>query len=521
MASDLLNQPKRNFLSQDDNWFSLRTNIPRPSAGFVLISISGNPAADTFFRLTIEGEEVEFTFATTPNLSGLQLHRRPAGSTLLEYRDLLIDDFRANERISDDFQIIPSGTPVAPEIRLVYKVVPGAVIAVAGSAVGFDAVFFQAQYNEDYLNLFGKVHVYEADGIKPLVKLRAAYAADRKAWFNMAGIFQKELGLPTETSLLSIFPGSNFEYEVHEPEGVTEYYLWHADSYGNPPTTERLEKEGPFYTVPGGSSGISRGFWGIGGYQLCHAYFAERSFSQFVKPITASQPDWMYLYISDHEDGTTIIPRLVITYSDGTIDSLDVPTSEAFVPEEKKLYCFPSGPKQIYLEGAPNWATKTATRYEFQIVRSDDVVMAKLGYKLMTDCQDWRIFYLAYENGAGGIESVAMRGKTTESYNVDRSTFRRAKTRERSLDRGEFTYFDTEAFRQYELPTGWYPKIYVEHLRQLLVAERVWLLDNISAKYLAVNVTTSQADLTTAGEDLHAMSIRIQLANPDINSHIL
>lgn len=517
MSSTLLVPPRTQSLSQDDIWLTLQTDIPRPTAGFVLISVSGSPTAGQFFRLVIQGEELEFTFATTPNNSGLQLSTNP-GLTNTEYRDLLIDDLLGNEKIATQFKVTPDGSN---NIRLTYQVIPGLIIQVVSNTVGIAATYFVASYDEQYLNLFAKIHVYRTQDIQPYVTLQAAYNSERKAQFNLAGLFTEQLELPSGNSMyplnLLVRP-----YEIATPAGPTAYYVRHADSYGQPPTTERLKKAGPFHVVPGGSSGNSRRLWGSGvRYQLCHSYLIDQSLSQFWKPVTETQPDWVYWYVVNPFSGDDVLAQAVIYYSDGTTETIPVGNSPAMAIEAKKLYSFPSGPQQVGLNTAPSWATKTATRYEFQIVKSSGEVYTKIGYRLLPDCQDWSVIYLAYENGAGGIETVAMRGKSARGYNVSRKQFRRAKLPTTDLSRGEFAYYDSEAQQSYELPTGWYPKEYVRHLRQLLVADRVWMIDQEIATFIAVNVTTNSLELTTEDEDLHAVTFRIELANPDLNSHVL
>ncbi|MEL6274350.1 MAG: hypothetical protein AAFU03_04455, partial [Bacteroidota bacterium] len=385
MSTTLLAPPRANALSQDENWLTVVTNIPRPQAGYLLITVSGSPSPGQIIRLIIEGEELEFTFIGTPNNSGLQLRTQPNGTNLEEYRDILIDDFRANERIATEFDILADDSGANPAIRLVYKVIPGNTIQGFEQADNITAAFIPTLFNQNHVNHFCKLHVYREGDTRPMVVLQGAYDNQRRCHFNLAGLFQRQLQLPVGSSMYPFIDGiTNYTFQL--PEGLTKYYLWHADSYGQPAVTERLQKQGPYYAIPGGSSGRSRLIWGTGRYQLCHSYIIDQSLTEFWKPVTIDQPDWAYFYSISPLEGATMSLTARIYYSNGVIRTLPIPEVQDVTPAPNTLYLFPSGPQQLGLSRDPLYATQTMVRYEF-IIDVATVGQAKINYRILDDCQ--------------------------------------------------------------------------------------------------------------------------------------
>lgn len=495
MALTLTTAPRNPALSQDDNYVVLTTDLPIATArpGFL---VSGLASDGDELNLRWGDTIVRMAFVTTPDSSGLQL-RAASGQTEEDYHPQLMEELFSIPAIEAAFTIELR----ADGVRLTLR--GAAVGALLATSSGVSVTIYGSDAAAQYPNLSAAMSVYRVGVTAPVARLKANYDRAGITDFNLAGLFDVEVGLPDVDTL-----GTNPTYAVEQPAGYAEYFFRYADAYGRPPQPEKLTKSATFAVVAGGSGGASRKRWGSSGnIQLCHAYF-NRLNQYFAKPISYDQPDWVYLYL--HAGGSTGA-EVTVYFDDGTSETRTVAASAAL---EKGLHAFPSGPRQCGLDQVPGWATKKALRYTFALTLGPSV-----SYELEPPCPEWEVV-LAYDNGAGGIESVGMRGKTEFGYGSSKQTFRRARTRVQRTDEGELDTYDVEGSSTYRLRSGYLTRDYAMHLRQLLLG-RVWLVDQFNRRFIACNVTTSNLDLVTDDDDLHAVELTIQTATPDRQAHNL
>jgi hypothetical protein len=351
----------------------------------------------------------------------------------------------------------------------------------------------------DYPNLSAALIVYMVGRVEPIGRFKAAYNRAGQTQFNIASLLGLRLGLPTL--------GEN--YTVEEPGGMAEYFFRYADQYGRPPQPEKLTKSATYVAVAGGSAGDTLLRWGgSGNLQICHAYFNARD-QLFAKPISPTQPDWLWLYVNGTASAT---PTIDVTFTDGTTASRAV---SGAVSMDRGLYCFPSGPAQCGIEQTPGYDTKEVARYAFRLAGAGPSII----YDLLPDCHPWEVI-IAYENGAGGIETLAMRGKAERNYSSTSQAFTRARPQVQRTDEGATQRYQVEGRKQWTLRSSFYSADYIEHLRQLTVG-RTWIVDQLHNRFIEVLPNTGTLRLTKDDDDLHALELSFTSATPDRNAHNL
>lgn len=499
MALSILNNPRSPALSNDPIWAvfesSISAGVSRP--GFL---ISGYGADGEVINLRWGTTVLNLTFVTSPDNSGTQL-RAASGLSAEDANAQLLEALFSVPAIEADFtlQLRDDG------VRLTLRDATNGDLA-AGSSASISITVFGAEGDPEYPNHLAVLSVYKVGEDAPVARLKSGFDADGRTEVNFAGLLDEPLGVPPGFTL-----GSLQTYAAFRPVGTVEYFFRYADSYGRPPQPETLAKSGTFVVVPGGSEGRSPLRWGtVGNYQLCHAYLKEDD-SYFAKPISLNQPDWCYFFSNG---AGSVTPFITVFYQDGTNERFQVPGSST-QGTGLGLWAFPCGPIQIGIEQAPSWSTKNAVRYRFELEGSDMVI----NYQILPDCHPWETF-LAYENGAGGIESVVFRGKSVEGYAAQGQGFRRATTRLQTAERGAVASYNNEGRRVLRLRSGYLDRDYINHLRQILIG-RVWLCDTNRRQMVAVTVTNSNLSLTEDDNDLHSVEITVETATPDRNAHRL
>jgi hypothetical protein len=497
VALSILRNPRSPALSNDPNWAVLQSSIAggvtRP--GFLIDGYGGD---GDVLNLRWGNTVVNLAFVNDPDDSGTQL-RAATGLSAEDERAQLLEALSSVPAIESDFIL----TLRDDGVRLVLRDTLNGDLQ-AGSSPSLTLTVFGAEGDPEYPNHVAMVSVYRVGQDAPVARLRAGFDAAGVTEIDFAGLLDEPLGMPPGWSL-----GNLQTYQAWQPVGMVEYFFRYADAYGRPPQPETLAKSGTFAVVSGGSEGRSVYRWGtVGNFQLCHAYLRQDD-TYFAKPVTLNQPDWCYFY----SDGSgSVTPWVTVFYQDGTTEEYQVSGSQG---TGRGLYAFPCGPVHVSLDTAPSWGTKTAVRYRFELRGSDMVI----NYQLLPDCQPWEVF-LAFENGAGGIESVAFTGKHEEGYRGGGQSFRRARTRVQTSAEGAASTYNAEGQRAMRLRSGYLERDYVHHLRQLLVG-RVWLCDMTRRQFVAVNVTDSNLTLSEDDNDLHAVEVSIITATPDLNAHRL
>ncbi|MCB0637230.1 MAG: hypothetical protein KDC54_11465 [Lewinella sp.] len=522
MSASISIAPSNLSLSKDDHYVVLGTDLVSFDAAVVRLNCGDTaaPAAGNVFSLAWENTSLEFTWAASPDASGYQLPLRESGGGYPpDYRARLEEAFRQNEILVRYWTIVNSSANNV--LRFFFRISQPLTATVSSNATGMATIQEETgAYPASEDNLRAIIQLYEADDDDTIVATLEGDYATRYPYecsFNLRELSPVSVYLPPVATLAATVPSVN-DYSVNiATDAYRAMYLRYADKYGTPPIAEALAKSGTFYVIHGGSPGNSpRIFGSTGARWLCHSYY-DSTGAAFRKPILEDQPD--YVFIWSNATAITVGMKLVVYYSDGTSDSLPVPGSSTMTIAANTLYCFPSGPQQMGISYATNYATKTAVAYDFQLtISSYTVALFTVRYDLLLGCPPWQQV-LAYSNGLGGIETVALVGKASYDYNAEREIFERSRYRGFAVSDGENLAYNARGQQAWQANTGYLPRAYADHLRQLLLGE-TWLIDRQNLRYQRVQVTDTRYSHKD-DEDLYSLTISFYLSTMDESYHSL
>jgi hypothetical protein len=119
--------------------------------------------------------------------------------------------------------------------------------------------------------------------------------------------------------------------------------------------------------------------------------------------------------------------------------------------------------------------------------------------------------YLLFSNGVGGCESVWMSGVAEETYSVESEEYALADYPGKPLREGDFATFGAEGRGVTVLRSGWYDDAYYpEHLRQMMLAQRVWLIDLVNKRFVPVTVEGGEMAVRTDDKTLFAFEVKVR-----------
>lgn len=513
MAATLSTTPPTIALSKDDIWAVLTTDqVNAVRASLLLVVSSTGPADTQTLEITWGAKSVTFTVAASPDDSGTQLPTFSSG-TLAEYHASLADYFERNETLLEDFNV---SLPTSGGVKLIYKTYDEVDIEITSTLVNVADTVTDSNGPVLQDNLSAILKVFkEVDDEETTeeVSLNGTYDQNGAAPFNLSDIFDLKPGLPTSASI---------DYNASYPFGIAtdafvKYYLRYADKFGTPAMAQGLLKSNEFYALYGGSPGDSDetlfGFT-LGQYVL-HSY--RTAGTTYRKPVGPYQPDYVYVFTKNELVDYKV--KAVAYYDDGTQADVAVSTTP-FTLDQYKIYWFPSGPFQLGLItniGTPT--DKELVAYDWILIKDDETSGANptVEYSVDCDCHPWNL-YLLFSNGLGGCESINIRGKTALNYEASRDNLQIFRGSDFSDQNGEFAHFNQSGQQVWRCNTGYYEKEYIEHLRQLLLAE-AWIIDTDKEKFVRVNIDSNSLRIREDDQDLFFLEFNISMASIDRAYH--
>ena len=352
-------------------------------------------------------------------------------------------------------------------------------------------------YTPDEDNLSCRLEVWrDVDaGEEMLARLKAPYSTDDKqVTFDISRLLPRVIALPTPESI-GISPGDPYSGEA---EGLTDVYrLKHADQYGDPVTPEALTTSDDYLAIHGGVPADALQSISFAGALIgLHSYYWKRHDAfTFLKPVSTSQPDWIYFVALVTDD---VEVTVTIHYTDGTFESY---VSHTIAVEANRAYWTQAGHDQLKIADNAD-PDKTVNGYDVSLVRVTGMQNAFTAFFVLDDmCPSWEKFLL-YHNGLGGYESVRMKGITEYGHEVSRETFERTRWTDFDVETGEFDDTRVLGGPVFNTHTGHYPAYYVEHLRQLLHG-KLWIIDTDLGEILndwrfkKIRVDTTQLRIRT------------------------
>ena len=512
MATTIHTPPPDMAYSKNPIWVTLETDatVSDPASIEMVISEPG-PTEDQYLTLQWAGNDLTFIVeAYTGN--GLQLPRRSDAGTLAEYATLFADQLRQNEIIDDYFIVSATGGTVLLTQRVLQIVdITTATDMSNVSVVATDVAEVTANDNlRALLQVVTDTGDFSTD--ERLISLHAPYNYDTlQAVFDIRAAFAHLAPHLPDAATIAPTVAPTDLITGDATSHYQRYYLRHADKYGSPAVAEALQRtESSYYAILGGLAGdaIQTG----AGISVIRHNYNRRDGKVFRKPVGEFQPDWIYYMPTE---GIDMFVSILVEWSDGTQSVYRPFDPDTVTLQANHIYWIPCGFRQMKLHTlAPSGGTAAdayITGYQWRIGPLNDSLnwQAIVYFSVLYDTP-W-LHYLLFENGAGGMETVWLRGKAQESYQAAADEVQRPQRPGHTVAKGDFTALAAGGRPVWEMNTGWYDDpYYLQHLRQLPLAQ-AWLVDASNQRFQKVIVEARELrDLVVDDQVLYGIQFNIK-----------
>lgn len=519
MAANLTTQPPGRAYAGDAIWTKVETDLITGAAGYFRIVISSpGPGSGNTLTLTWPGGTITYEVGST---DGSLNWPEQGGATLTDYTNTVAAFLRYREDVAALFRVHIQDA-AGGEIRLIRRVVEAYDLTVSAntlSNVVVTAVDGTAASAEE--NLRAYVEVWTDDGDfntdRRLLAIHSPYSVDTSDTdIDISGAFAHLApALPDPAGINPAAPPSSLPFAL-ATGAYQKYILRVADKYGSPAVAEALYPWGPYTALYGSRSTEA---FSSGTIRLCHNYRRRDGFD-FRKPTGAWQPDWVYYTPAG---GQTVYVTLTVYWSDGTTSVYNPWGTDTETISDGKLYWFVSGFRQLLLHDlAPSGSTAAdayIVGYDWKLKGAALSPLATVRYDLVYD-SGWE-HYLLFDNGLGGMETVFLRGKAIEAYQVTGEEYQRPRRPGHTVQQGDFDVLAAAGRPSWSMSTGWYSDpFYLEHLRQLPLA-KAWLIDRVQRRFLKAIVEPKAIDeLRKDDEVLFSLQFTIKAGWTDTAANI-
>lgn len=477
------------------------------------ITISTGPTAAQTLVLVWPGASVTLT-------AGTEWPVRGGGESLTDYTTRVADALRSVYLITSAFDVVLIDA-AAGSIQLRARVTEVLDLSQTNGLSGVSVAETDGTAASTEVNLSGYVEVWKETGdfnaSQRLITLHSPYDPAGETFLDISPAFASlRPHLPLESTIAPTILTALLYGEA--TDCIAQYRLRYADKYGAPAVAELLQVSDNTYTAILGAR--SKDSLHDPATPLRHAY-RRRDKQLFRKPVTIEQPDWMYWIAPT---GVTGVYALVtITWSDGT-QSTETPygtTLKAVTPG--RMYWFACGYRQLNLGAVapPGGADPDAVivAYQFALTRGS-LMLGVHSADYEVHYRPWS-HYLLFENGVGGCESVWMSGVAEETYTVTSEEYPLANYPGKAVREGDYATFGAEGRGVLELRSGWHDDpYYAEHLRQLMLAQRVWMIDLVNKRFVPVTVEGGDMEVRKDDETLYAFSLKVRYAWSDAAANV-
>ncbi len=503
-------------------WWQIQSGILTNTPGSVTIIVTGANADSDTLRLLFAGNEITFTAKTTPEPDNA--YQIPlSGASLAAYADLIADRLRVNDAILDYFEVSRANTG-GEKVVLTQRTVSPVSFTLYDDMTGFvcTALNVTSVFQEPNNSLAVQVwNEPESGPHRRLAVFQANYRTDDRACdLDISAAFSElKASLPDPFSI-NYEPPATSGFYGEAPEAWTKYYLLFADKFGSPATTRLLQQSQSFYAIHGSLAGDSLWQYTL---PLRHVY-RNRELVPFRKPVVCDQPDWFYVWTDAIDPDTACFLSALVTFDDGTEQVIAIQPPGSAVLQPNRLYWFACGFEQLGLQNTvmPPGATRIV-EYDVRLYPPDlgnePVLGVNVQYRV--EAKNDYDFFLLFDNGVGGCETVSMRGKRSDRYT--------AKAEEYAIQRGpgwtpkdgDIGIFAQEGRKEWEVSSGLYDRddAYLEHLLQLPLAQ-VWLIDLFVLRFLPVRIEGRELTYRSDDDTLASVSFTIRALWTDKNYNV-
>lgn len=520
MAATLNTPPVSPILAGNDNWIEVETDLVNTAAqGYVnIVSQSpGEPAIGEELTIQWSGKSVTFTVAATTNSTATAIPVRNIGETLDEYAERMAEVFQQNGTIADDFHITVHSTG---RVTLKAKTAGILDITVTEDMTSTALTTVDGTDPNTEPNLAAQVQVWKPSGFLSLpdtliTTLHATYdtISEPITQINLVDLFPVKPHLPNTAH---IDPGIFLSWlRGVATDSYCEYYLRYADKYGTPAVPEALVKSANnYFAIHGAHSADREAFSAAAFADVLHNY-RRADGGTFWKPLGDGMPDWVYIWPKSYISGCNV--EWTILWDDGS-STVELYGGSPFTMDANKAYYIRSSPLNFnFTPTTPGAIPWYITFRLFGTIEGAEEDLATVKYKAVIGTSWER--YLIFDNGVGGCEAVLFNGKGKEAFSGKREAARLTRTSDFSIAEGEFTSFNPEGQKVYELNTGWIEKWYAEHLRQLLLGD-IWMIDVDNERFIKMICESDSIETSINDQQLFAISIKLRVAWVDKASNV-
>lgn len=524
MAATIDSPPPSRAYHRNDVFLTLITDLITLQPAVISLDFTNTgPLLTETLLIEWAGNSIEFTVESVSNSTATAIPVWNGSETLPELVDRIFEAIRQNDLLTADFYVWRGPGTGSPQNISIRQIVPGVLdLTVTNALTDVAETVTDGADPATEENLSAYMQVFDqADDPNADVRLFALHApydvSNSLATFNLKDLISLQ---PARPDTDSINPASTSPWPIGIALGAfMRYYFRYADKYGVPGVSEALLKSNTYYMLHGSRPGNSLNTAiSPSSVYLQHAY-TRADGGTFMKPVAPDQPDWAYIWVDTEITGVHM--QVDITWSDGSTTTEDVP-SIYFDLEAKKLYWLASGPLQNAGSLSPISPDLELVAYNWRLFGDPgggEVLLAQVSYQVNCPCHPWNL-YLLMDNGFGGCETVLLRGKTKEKYEVTtRETAQRLRWTDYSVALGEMFNFNAEGQPTFEVNTGYHERWYIEHLRQLLLGQ-LWIIDVDNNRFLRVLCESKSVDISEDDQQLFSMSITLRAAWLDTNIHL-
>lgn len=540
MPATISTPPPARALCKDPVWVVVETSDPITTPATVVFTITGSgPSATETVQITWGGYSLTFTVVSSDSESAFDLPVK-GSDTLAVYADKFAERLAQNEALHEYFAI-SRGTAGSDEtVTLTQRNLAVVDITITETLSNVTVTPTDVTEITQGEGLRALIQVWQDTGLlatdSRIVSLHAPYDLDTaQAEFDISAAFSGlEPALPAESTIpSSLAPSSLVSGEA--AGSYMPYYLRYADKSGIPAVAQALLKTDDSYiailgslsrdsTHPVAPSGTESPI--LHNYRRRASqedYFTGIASNDLRKPVVCEQPDWTYVLLTN-EDITGVYIECHLYWSDGAESDYQPFGTTPEALDVNKIWWFPSGYRQMKLQSAtpPGDADAYIVAYDWILKTADlpgDGRIDEVKYQVH-DLSGWD-HYLLFSNGVGGCESVALRGKAVEKFRSTADTFRKYRTSDMGVADHEAQKFSAEGAQEWELNTGWIDDHdWVEHLRQLPLSDKAWLIDMTNRRFIAVNVQAGDIETRQDDDLLYQTTFTVRAAWSDQDANV-
>lgn len=484
-----------------------------PIFDFLFVSTTANDGEA--FTITYDSISVTMTFRDTPDTStGLDIPTYTSG-TLTEFVDDVRDAMIANPDLYKYFVFSRTTVGVLEYITLALRnqYDTDAAVTKSENVDGLTLTITQTT-NSNYVENQHLVLIVdkqpsgsdnsEITHILPVVN----DATSPFVIFDIHTDFNLNYHLPNNSFLNSGSPFFDGAEDCYQ-----KFSMRYANHFGDPPTTQALQS-------PTTSEYLA--LWGTKSYiNTLDNWYAIKTGEgndavwltdqPRTKEVTEAQPEFWYFLPINAANKDYIVKKKEY-YLDATDATATLATVNADWGEVQLLKL---GFTQLGLTNPS--PTNPIIKYDIWIEVDAVIESEVITFEVVNTQTSWERFF-AFGNSLASIETVRMTGKFEEmaEYTGKEGTQIDPTVGGDFARQGSLFLYDKRQTRKWKGNTGLYDdKTYIQYLKELLLSDSVWYIDNDTPRFIAVVVTPGSVKMQKDNDDLYSLDFEYQFAHED------